>query len=146
MAEYIISTPTDFGPRIDELLAPQASVPLHARVITLSGDLGAGKTTFTQELAKKLGVVDVVTSPTFVIMRIYATTHHLFTRLVHIDAYRIESIREIEVLHILELFDDPKTIVCIEWPEKIKDVIPSHAVALTLTELTNNERVLTYEI
>ena len=68
-----------------------------AVVCALHGDLGAGKTTFTQTLARELGVEEIVTSPTFVIMKNYELTNQPFEKLVHIDAYRIEEIDEMRV-------------------------------------------------
>lgn len=64
-------------------------------------------------------VIDVVTSPTFVVMRLYETEYTSITTLVHIDAYRIEDEQEIEVLNIKALLDTPQTLVCIEWPQQI---------------------------
>src|ERR1035437_464305 len=70
-----------------------------AKVVALSGDLGAGKTTLTQELAKLLGVKENVVSPTFIIMKIYKINsskyNSHFKQLVHIDAYRLESPAEL---------------------------------------------------
>ncbi len=92
-------------------------------VIALSGDLGAGKTTFTQELAKHLKVNDIVTSPTFTIMKRYQTHHSQFFNLVHIDAYRFETEAEAEPLRLPEVFLEPKTIVVVEWPERITSIM-----------------------
>ena len=69
-----------------------------ATVLALHGELGAGKTTFTQTLARTLGVTDAVTSPTFVIMKLYELQHQSFETLIHIDAYRIEHSDEMRVL------------------------------------------------
>jgi tRNA threonylcarbamoyladenosine biosynthesis protein TsaE len=64
-----------------------------ALVVGLYGNLGAGKTSFTQAVARELGVIDIVNSPTFVIEKIYETKHPDFKRLVHIDAYRLETLK-----------------------------------------------------
>src|ERR1700683_2680478 len=70
-----------------------------ATLITLSGELGAGKTTFTQAVAKALGVEDIVNSPTFVIEKVYNLPEGKgFHRLVHIDAYRLTSNGELAAL------------------------------------------------
>src|SRR3954467_7628344 len=74
-----------------------------ALVVGLYGNLGAGKTSFTQAVARELGVKDVVNSPTFVIEKIYETAHPNFKRLIHIDAYRLEDARELQVLNFEEL-------------------------------------------
>ena len=115
-----------------------------ANVITLSGELGAGKTTFTQLLARKLGVTEHVTSPTFTIMRSYEASDDKVDHLVHIDAYRIEDEREIEVLHIPELFKEERTVICIEWPEKIPNLIPTDAVQVLITLHDDGSRLVMY--
>ncbi len=93
-----------------------------AFICALSGDLGAGKTTLTQEIARQLGVVEHVNSPTFVIRKRYETTHPTLRNLIHIDAYRLHSGSELRALK----FDDdsalPNTLLCIEWPEQIADL------------------------
>lgn len=89
-------------------------------ILALSGDLGAGKTTFTQYLAKALGVKVHVNSPTFVIMRIYKTSKHPFQNLAHIDAYRLDSEKELEYLGLDQYIGQPSAITVIEWAEKIK--------------------------
>jgi tRNA threonylcarbamoyl adenosine modification protein YjeE len=94
-----------------------------AVTIGLSGHLGAGKTAFVKEMAKLLGVKEEVTSPTFVIMKIYETTHANWHRLVHIDAYRLEKREELEVLQLENLTADQHNLIMIEWPEnaELKD-------------------------
>jgi len=87
--------------------------------IALSGDLGAGKTTLVQAIAHELGVVDTVTSPTFVVMKQYKIARGRFRTLVHIDAYRIEDEAELDVLHARELFAEAENLVVVEWPEKV---------------------------
>ncbi len=96
-----------------------------ATVVGLHGDLGSGKTTFTQSVAKLLGVTDVVTSPTYVIEKIYKISHEHFTHLIHIDAYRLESSTELLNLgwHDIEL--NPEHLIVIEWPEKVEDILPN---------------------
>jgi tRNA threonylcarbamoyladenosine biosynthesis protein TsaE len=96
-----------------------------ATIVTLVGDLGAGKTTFVKALALQLGVTEVVTSPTFVVMRRYETADEMFTELVHIDAYRLESEDEIVPLQLLDVCSKTQTIVCIEWPSRIPAFLQS---------------------
>ena len=104
-----------------------------AAVLGLSGDLGAGKTTFVQHLARALGVTESVTSPTFVIMKSYATTDPQWQQLVHIDAYRIESVDELAVLGFATLLQQNNTIICIEWAERVASLLPPHTKTLTIT-------------
>lgn len=96
----------------------------HATVIGLVGDLGAGKTTFTQGFLKKLGVKRRVISPTFLIIRSYPLLASRFTRAFHIDCYRLKKPAELFALGLQEILNDPKHIVLIEWPELIKKYLP----------------------
>ena len=101
-----------------------------ARILALHGELGVGKTAFVQELGKLLGVRDVVTSPTFVIMKRYLTGSQDLKQLVHIDAYRLESVDEMRVLGFKPLLKEKDTIICIEWAEKIEALLPKSALHL----------------
>jgi len=115
-----------------------------AVVIALHGDLGAGKTTFTQMLAQTLGVTEVVTSPTFVIMKVYELLEQTFLQLVHIDAYRIEEIDEMHVLGFEALLQQKDTIMCIEWAENIEALLPAQTVHVRIT-LEGETREITIE-
>lgn len=114
-----------------------------ASVLALSGDLGAGKTTFVQHLARALGVQDMVPSPTFVIMRNYATTDTVFTHLVHMDAYRIEREEELAPLHLESIFNNPHTLMCVEWPEKLGAALPNNALPISFGPVSEDEREVT---
>ncbi len=98
-----------------------------ATLLTLSGDLGAGKTTLTKEIARHLGVIEKVISPTFVIMKIYKTKDKKFKKLVHIDAYRLKNSKELFVLGWEEILKMKDSLVVIEWPENVKECIPKEA-------------------
>lgn len=118
-----------------------------ATVVGISGDLGAGKTTFVQTLAKLLGVQDVVTSPTFTIMKGYETTaSELFSHLIHMDAYRIESDEELRPLRLSEILAQPKTLVCIEWAERIYETLPEDTHFLSFTMTGPEARQITYSL
>ena len=98
--------------------------------LLLYGDLGAGKTTFVQHVGTLLEVEEVISSPTFVLMKLYETTHSVFKRLVHIDAYRLkeEEISTFEML--LGEIDQPNTLACIEWPEEYVKKTNHHCAAV----------------
>ena len=104
-----------------------------AAVLGLSGDLGAGKTTFVQHVARALEVQESVTSPTFVIMKSYVTTDPRWRQLVHIDAYRIELVDELRVLGFATLLQQNNTIICIEWAERVISLLPPHTKTLIIT-------------
>ncbi|MBI2431158.1 MAG: tRNA (adenosine(37)-N6)-threonylcarbamoyltransferase complex ATPase subunit type 1 TsaE [Candidatus Levybacteria bacterium] len=111
-------------------------------IIALYGDLGAGKTTFAQGLAKGLGIKKRIISPTFVIVRQYKAG---FKNFYHIDLYRIESQKDIEGLGIKEILKDPQNIIVIEWVEKIKDLLPKERIDIYFEYLDENKRKITYE-
>jgi tRNA threonylcarbamoyladenosine biosynthesis protein TsaE len=88
-------------------------------ILALSGPLGAGKTTFVQELVAFLGSKDVPKSPTFSLLRTYRLQNESFKRLLHVDAYRIENEAEMMILNLDEELEESGTIAAIEWPEQI---------------------------
>ena len=137
--EYLVKNPDDFQIVISDILNGCKLNPL---VITLEGDLGAGKTTFAQELGRYLEVAELITSPTFTIMKQYELVGKKFDKLVHIDAYRIESENELKPLRLEEIFARPNTIVCVEWPELIKSVLPDTAVPMSIKIAEGENRVV----
>jgi tRNA threonylcarbamoyladenosine biosynthesis protein TsaE len=110
-----------------------------ATILDLVGGLGAGKTTFVQMLGGELGVKEVIQSPTFVLMKIYKTKNSKFKNLIHIDAYRIEHVDEAGILGLPKLFADPTNLICIEWSEKIKEVMPSDVFEVECELLEGDE-------
>jgi tRNA threonylcarbamoyladenosine biosynthesis protein TsaE len=122
-------------------LAPRAG---EATLVTLSGELGAGKTAFTKAAAKALGVDEHVTSPTFVLEKVYALPTGAFKRLVHIDAYRLEGGAELAPLGFSALMKDPTTLVLLEWPEKVAGALPAPAAQLSLVANDDGSRTLAY--
>jgi tRNA threonylcarbamoyladenosine biosynthesis protein TsaE len=115
-----------------------------ATVVTLSGDLGAGKTTFAQAFAQALGVRENITSPTFVIQKSYELAGQKFQRIIHIDAYRLEGSHELEALAFKELLQDPANIILVEWPEKVPGIIPKHAVKIRF-DIAGDERTISVD-
>jgi len=143
---FQVAKPADFKTMIAEILDnPQINTGENL-VIALQGDLGAGKTTFTQELAKHLGVTETVNSPTFTIMKQYELSHPNFDTLVHMDAYRLESETETKPLRLEELFSTPRTLVCVEWPEIIPTSIPVDAVWVKINIDKDEVRIVTVKM
>ena len=97
-------------------------------MIALKGDLGAGKTTFVQELAKKIGLSEPITSPTFTIAKQYAVEESFCLKLLHIDLYRIDSEVELAPLKFGELIGEEKTLSCVEWPERAPSILPENTI------------------
>lgn len=111
-------------------------------VIALSGDLGAGKTTFTQSFASELKIKDKILSPTFVIIRQHQIPEATRT-LYHADLYRLEGDINPEDLGLKELWEDQNNIVLIEWAEKIKDHLPKNAVLINIKKINEDCREIT---
>ena len=88
-------------------------------VLALLGNLGSGKTTFIKGLAQGLGIKHVITSPTFVLMKVYPVKRHHIRQLVHIDCYRVAG-RELSKIGLGDYLNEPHTVVAIEWAEKLK--------------------------
>ena len=132
-------------------LANLASRQDQATVLALRGDLGAGKTTFTQVLARELGVDESVTSPTFVIMKIYDLlgqpadeSGKKFERLIHIDAYRFDSPNELDALNFVDFLKDSKNLIIIEWPEKVEGKLPPETNFIDFKFITETVREISY--
>jgi tRNA threonylcarbamoyladenosine biosynthesis protein TsaE len=106
-------------------------------VFTLSGDLGAGKTSFTQGLARGMGVNGVVNSPTFTIIKEYMGRLPLY----HMDVYRIED--EMEDLGFNEYFYG-EGVTVVEWPQMIADQLPEERCEIVITRGEGDERTLTF--
>lgn len=116
-----------------------------ATLVTLSGELGAGKTAFVQAVARTWGVEETVSSPTFVLEKIYALPNgSVFKRLVHIDAYRLEKGSDLAPIGFDELMQDKGNVVFLEWPERVADALPPRAVGITLVAEPNGTRTISY--
>jgi len=129
--------------RLVERLTLQES----ATIVTLSGEMGAGKTAFAQAVAATLGISEQVTSPTFIIERAYSLPQkHAsgFLRLVHIDAYRLEQAEELERLGWRDLLKDARNLIIVEWPERVQSLIPKNAVRVALSYVDEQTRKLDY--
>jgi len=100
---------------------------LKPAIICLYGDLGAGKTTFTQGFAKGLGYSGRLLSPTFIIVRRYQIPikEYFF---YHIDLYRTKTIEDIKNLGFAEIINDPRVYVIIEWAEKLESLLPQNRI------------------
>lgn len=118
-------------------------------IIGLIGDLGSGKTVFTKGLAKGLGIKETITSPTFVLLKEYdilrpkphlAGAEKRLRKLIHIDAYRVESAEEILSTGIGDYFGRDDVVLVIEWAEKIKDILPKDVIYINFETTGENSR------
>lgn len=96
-----------------------------ATIVGLFGELGSGKTSFTQGVACALKVKDQITSPTFVLEKIYKLARKFpFEHLIHIDCYRLDGAKEMSALGWDEIKSDPKNIIFVEWPDRVREAMP----------------------
>lgn len=112
----------------------------HAVVVGLIGDLGAGKTSFIQSFLKTLGARGRISSPTFVLVKRHPLKFGRYMQGYHIDAYRVHSPKEIEVLGFGKLTNDPKNILLVEWADRIKKIMPKHTIWIQFKHLKGNKR------
>ncbi len=120
----------DFGEKLAHLLFPNS-------IITLQGDLGAGKTTFTKGIGRGLGVKRVINSPTFTIVKVY----HGNLPFYHFDAYRLEG--QDEELGFEEMFEDDGVCV-IEWPQFIEHILPKERLEIYIHKNEDESRTFTF--
>ena len=114
------------GEKIGRLAVPNM-------VITMAGDLGAGKTTMTKGIAKGLDITDIVNSPTFTIMKTYKGRLDLY----HLDVYRIENAySDFE----LEEYFDLNGLCVIEWANQVKELLPNELLEIEIKDLGDNKR------
>lgn len=162
MKEFVTTSPQQ-----TKKLAQKLASGFHGgEILCLSGNLGAGKTTFTQGLLEALGAEGPYTSPTFNIIKVYQVTslkvhqekselkipkkldtrHSTLdiSRVYHIDAYRIKS-DDLLDLGFNDFAGKENTVTIIEWPENVQDIIPESATWLNFEWLDENRRKITFE-
>lgn len=124
-------------------LAKLLAQKLNRSTIALTGDLGAGKTTFIQGFANGLGIKRSLLSPTFLIIRSYRLKTKNYKLLYHIDCYRLKKPAELTTLGFKGILADPKNIILIEWAEKIKKLLPKNTLWLKFSHgQKENERII----
>lgn len=116
----------DFGEKLAHMMFP-------GFVLTLQGDLGAGKTTFTKGIGKGLGVKRIINSPTFTIVKVYQGRLPLY----HFDAYRLEG--QNEELGFEEMFEGEGVCV-IEWPQFIGNILPQEHLEIHIYKNEDESR------
>lgn len=121
-----------------------AKTLLPGTLICLSGDLGAGKTTFTQGLLEALDAQGPFVSPTFVIMKQYdlkETSETGIKRIYHADAYRIEE-KDFITIGFAEWCSDPEGLVILEWPERVQNLLSEKRTDISLEQKSESERLI----
>jgi tRNA threonylcarbamoyladenosine biosynthesis protein TsaE len=124
--KFVAELPRERGPR--------------AHIVGLKGELGAGKTTFVQFVAKELGVEESVTSPTFTIMQPYDINHPPYERFVHVDAYRL-NLDEPDTIGWAAYARDPGNLILVEWPENLAG-FPDDAAVLSFSVTGEHTRAI----
>lgn len=109
-------------------------------IITLSGDLGSGKTLLTRGIARGMGIREDITSPSFSLLEEYKGAPPLY----HFDLYRISGPRELDNLFFEEYWESGGVSV-IEWPERCGDSVPDHAINVTMEYLDDTVRKIRIE-
>ncbi len=136
MLEFFSRSPEQtrrIGLRLGGLLKP-------GDIICLQGDLGAGKTTFTQGLAQGWGSLDSVSSPTFILVNQYRRADG--SKLFHMDAYRLDSVPEAEELDLDSMLAEGALII--EWPERLGDLIPKEHLHIRLEHISEEHRQMNF--
>lgn len=121
-----------------------------ATLVTLSGELGAGKTAFVKAVARAMGIKEVVNSPTFVLEKMYQLPSErggrtaTFARLVHIDAYRLEPGEHMDALGFDALMQDAENVIMLEWPERVEDSQLKPSVRISIKTHPDGLRTISY--
>jgi tRNA threonylcarbamoyladenosine biosynthesis protein TsaE len=115
-------------------------------VIGLIGELGAGKTNLIKGMGQGLEIKQTITSPTFVLMKVYPVNHNYIKWLCHVDAYRLKTGQDLIDIGIDDYLNNPNSITVIEWAEKIKNILPKKTIFVKI-EFTNqqNQRIIKIE-
>lgn len=123
-------------------------------VLALSGELGGGKTTFTKGLAEALKVEEAITSPTFVMLKVYDAILRpkvhprgglRQVKLVHIDAYRCDTIGDIKSVGIEDYLNRDDVVMVVEWAEKIQEILPKNIIEINFKFIDENTREIEYD-
>ena len=111
-------------------------------LVCLDGDLGSGKTTLTQGIARGWGALESVTSPTFVLVNEY---HRADTDLLyHVDAFRLATPVEAAAMGLAELLAEGRVVV-LEWPAHVEDILPGDRLRVAMSWVDESRRALRFE-
>ncbi len=114
------------------------------QIFCLYGDLGSGKTTFTQGFAVGLGITSRVLSPTFLISKRYSTPYQ-DRYMYHLDIYRMQSKEQFDGIGLTELMSDTRSCILIEWAEKLESLLPAKRTDLTFSSLSDGSHTIIVE-
>lgn len=136
----------DLATRVIASLTQRTKVRGTSTIIALQGNLGAGKTVFAKGVAEALGITELVTSPTFVIEKVYAVPEGKpWKHLIHIDAYRLQGEEELHTIGWNESATDPGNLIVIEWPEQVGLGVPERALWIEFEQIDEDTRKISVE-
>ena len=103
-------------------------------IFSLIGELGAGKTVLMKGMAKQLKIKKTITSPTFVLMKVYSIGNKQSTiiNLVHVDAYRLNSGQDLIEIGLKDWLGKPNAVTAIEWADRVKDILPKSKIIVKI--------------
>ncbi len=120
------------------LAAEYAQKLTGGEVVLLNGNLGAGKSVFVRGVARALGVRNRITSPTFVLLKVYPIKNKKIKKLIHVDAYRV-SPEDLLAVGLSEYLNNPDTVVMIEWGEKLTKVLKKQKIKIQTIDIMINQ-------
>ncbi len=139
--EFIVNNQQQIQEVSQVILTILDKVNAEPSTLALSGDLGSGKTTFTKSLATQLGIIEPVTSPTFVIQKTYNIKNHkTFNKLIHIDAYRLDKAKDTKVLNLEDTLNTKGNLIVIEWADNIKEALPKNTINIKFEYIDDSTR------
>lgn len=118
--------------------------PENATVVALFGDLGSGKTAFTQAFGKLLDAKGPIQSPTFVIEKLYPIHHPIWSTLVHVDTYRLETAGELERIGWANTLKNKSNLIFIEWPDRVKELLPEKYISIQFEFVNETTRKISF--
>ncbi len=110
-------------------------------VIALHGNLGAGKTVFSRGFARGLGITEPISSPTYTIIQEYKLPDSRW--FFHLDLYRIDNYVSALAFGVEEYLENPDAYVILEWPLRIKEILPDNTINIHIEHLTEDSRRIT---
>ncbi len=108
------------------------------QIISLEGELGAGKTTFLQGFARGLKIKEKILSPTFVLLKRFKIKDAEFKNFYHIDCYRLKKEKDLETIGLNEILLEPKNVIAVEWP--LKKINSLRTVLVRIKQINLKER------
>jgi tRNA threonylcarbamoyladenosine biosynthesis protein TsaE len=141
MQEFITNNPTETI-KVAEDLAGNLGP---GQVIALAGNLGAGKTVFVKALAQKLGIKETITSPTFVLLKVYNLDFNNIKTFVHVDCYRLDEAENLADIGLQDYLEDSTALVIIEWADKLHNLPTNNLIKITIESQGGDKRKITIE-